>query len=128
MYWLTWFIPEARAERTVAAVPNAVNVCKSYFNFLRLPCAGDAGASAENSSIFGLISRIIVFILEISASVAVGFIIYAGFVLITASAVPEKAAEAKKILTYAIVGLVVISFAFVITTAIKSVIFGMSFT
>ncbi len=55
-------------------------------------------------------------------AVAVGFIIYGGITYITSSGDPQKAMKAKRILIYAIVGLVIVLLAFTIENFIGGAI------
>lgn len=108
-------VPIARAD----AVSNSFDVCK-YFDFLNVRCADNADGGQD---IYDLMTNIVNFILSIAASVALAMMVYAGFLLIFSSADPDKAQDAKKIITWAIVGLIIIMTAFIITTGIKEFIY-----
>lgn len=68
------------------------------------------------ANIFVFIGRLIQVFFGILGVVAVIIIMYAGFIWMTASGDPNKVATAKKILTNAIIGLIIIFMAFAIVT------------
>lgn len=73
------------------------------------------------SCIFPLMANIISWLLQFSGIVAVVLIIYAGIRLISSGGDPKQIEGAKKILTYAIMGLVLIFLSFAILTFIADI-------
>ena len=67
------------------------------------------------------------FLLEISASVALALLVYAGFLYISAAADPDQVKKARGIFTWSLIGLVLIMAAFLITSAVRAIIYGVSF-
>ncbi len=122
---MDWFIDTAHAA--VGGVQKSVNVCKSFFNFLGLPCS-DEGGTDTTSSVYGLIVRAVRFLLEISASVALALLVYAGYLYISAAADPDQAKKAKDIFMWSLIGLVIIMAAFLITSAVKAIVYGINFS
>ena len=117
-------IPSAWAAD--GGIPRKIDVCKSFFNFLRrIKCAGEG--DVVQSSIVGLFGSVVNFILGIAASVAMGFIVYAGFLLVLAAADPGQVQRARGIIMNAVFGLLVILSAFLITSAVKAIVYGIPF-
>lgn len=73
------------------------------------------------SCIFTVLQNIINAALILSAVVAVILIMYAGYQFVTSSGDKEKVDGARKRITYAIIGLVVIIFAFAIINLISQI-------
>lgn len=81
-----------------------------------------AKALGDNPTIFGLLNPIINNVLIVSGIFALLVIIFSGFNLISASGDKTKITQAQSMLTYAIVGLVVIASAFLITNLVMQLI------
>jgi len=124
MQLLHWLIPVANAA--TAAPHRRVNVCLSFFNFLHLPCAGP-GVDPTESSVAGLLARIITFLLSISATLCVVFIVYAGVLLIISAFDPEQRGKATKIMIGSTIGLTVTMTAFVVTSGVRAAAYYITF-
>jgi len=75
---------------------------------------------AQRFTSFGsLASDIILILTSIAGSLSIIFIIMAGIKFVTAGGDPKKMASATSTLTYAIIGLVVTTLAFVILRAVQ---------
>jgi hypothetical protein len=96
----------------------AVDLTKDY-----APAAALGGESATLST---LINPIIANVLIISGLLAFGTTLLAGFTFITAAGDKAKTAQAGQMLTYGIIGLVVVVAAFIVTR-IMGAIFGFKF-
>lgn len=76
----------------------------------------------DNPTIFGLLNPIINNVLIVSGIFALLVIIFSGFNLISAGGDKAKITQAQSMLTFAIVGLVVIASAFLITNIVLQLI------
>lgn len=72
--------------------------------------------SQTPSSVSQILSNIIIYILGFSAALAVLFVIIGGLRFIISSGDQTAANQAKKIILYAVLGLLIIIFSFVIVT------------
>jgi hypothetical protein len=95
--------------------------------------AQDFGVNAVNNGLAGslsmadprvLVGRIIQIVLSFLGTIALLLIIYAGFIWMTSSGDEEKIGKAKKILTNALIGLIIILSSWAITTFIISRLAG----
>ena len=68
----------------------------------------------DASGVLGTIAKIIVFLNGFIALVVVIMIIYAGFLILTGAGDEEKNDKAKKTISYALVGVVILIFSYVI--------------
>ncbi len=68
----------------------------------------------DSWSVLGIIAKIIVFLNGFLALVVMIMIIYAGFLVLTGAGDEEKNATAKKTITYAIIGVVILIFSYVL--------------
>lgn len=80
------------------------------------------------SSVTDIIIRVTNWVLGISGAVAVLFIIYGGILYITSAGNEKQADSAKKTLTVAIIGVIVILLSKVIITLVANTINGVSTT
>ncbi len=71
----------------------------------------------DTSIFFGTVVKIIIFLNGFIALITVIMIMYAGFLILTGSWDEEKSEKAKKTITYAIIGVLVILFSYVIYRA-----------
>ena len=83
------------------------------------PSAGNTGLP-NDTSLTGFIMKIINIALAIAGLIAVLFLIIGGFRYITSAGNEETAEQAKKIITNAIIGIVVIILSFVIVRVISN--------
>lgn len=68
----------------------------------------------DTGGAFGLIAKIIVFLNGFLALVVLIMIMYAGFLILTGGGDEEKSETAKKTITYAIIGIIILIFSYVI--------------
>jgi hypothetical protein len=80
--------------------------------------------STKISSLTGLVSAIIDWLLVLAGALAVIAIIYSGLMYITSGGDTAKAENAKKNLIWAIIGVVVIALALVIVNTVVNVVGG----
>jgi hypothetical protein len=66
------------------------------------------------------ITTIINYFLGMLGLVAVGFLIYAGVLMVTAGGAEEQVTKARKIIMYAVVGIVIILLSYTIVTFVSS--------
>lgn len=85
----------------------------------RTPEAGNTGLP-NDTSVSGFILKIINIALTVAGLIAVLFLIIGGFRYITSAGNEETAEQAKKIITNAIIGIVVIILSFVIVRVISN--------
>lgn len=91
-------------------------VVHAQFN---VPEAGQTGLP-NDTSISGIVTRIIQILLAVAGLIAVIFLIVGGFRYITAGGNEETAEAAKKTITNAIIGIVIIILSFVIVRVISN--------
>jgi hypothetical protein len=89
------------------------------FAQFQVPSAGGTGLP-NDTSLSGFILKIINYALAIAGLVAVLFLIIGGFRYITSAGNEETAEQAKKVITNAIIGIVVIILSFVIVRVISN--------
>lgn len=77
----------------------------------------DAFTSDFRSSVIGIINYILTFL----GLLAVGFIVYAGVLLVTDAGAEENVGKAKNIILYAVIGIVMILLSFAIVNVIIGV-------
>jgi cytochrome bd-type quinol oxidase subunit 2 len=66
------------------------------------------------------ITTLINYFLGILGLIAVGFLIYAGVLMVTAGGAEEQVTKARKIIMYAVVGIVIILLSYTIVTFVSS--------
>ena len=76
----------------------------------------------QSQTIFDLLTGILSFALTIGIPIAVGMIIYAGILFLTAGANPNAVGKAKSILLYAVIGLAIILIGKGFLTLIRSIL------
>ncbi len=76
--------------------------------------ASEAPAATAQGDLPSNVVRVINFFLGILGLVAVAFLIYAGVLMVTAGGNDEQVGKARKIITYAVVGIVIILLAYTI--------------
>jgi len=74
------------------------------------------------SSLEQLLEALISVVIILATPVIVFFVIYAGFLYVTARGNAEQVTQANRALTYAIIGAVIILGAFAITTIVKNLV------
>lgn len=79
----------------------------------------------DNQTVATIINKIITWALGFAGAIAVLFIIYGGFLYMTASGNKDRQDAAKKTLTYAIIGLIVVILSqFIVAFVIRNVSTG----
>jgi hypothetical protein len=91
--------------------------------FFDNPQGGTAPSAAAQGTLGQNITLIINYLLGILGLVAVAFLIYAGVLMVTAGGSEEQIGKARKIITYAVIGIVIILLSYTIVTFVTS-IFG----
>ena len=82
---------------------------------------GGAPPSATAQGTLGQnITTIINFFLGLLGLIAVAFLIYAGVLMVTAGGQEEQIGKAKKVITYAVIGIVIILLAYTIVQFVTS--------
>ncbi len=100
----------------IAAGGCGVNTDTTSDNYGKVtPC------TSTSQSVGGLIVKITNWVLGFGASIAILFIIYGGFLYLTAAGNEKQAESAKQTLTYAVIGLIVILLAYVIVSLVGNV-------
>lgn len=89
------------------------------FAQFQIPNAGGTGLP-NNSTATGIIMQIINIALAVAGLIAVLFLLIGGFRYITSAGNEETAEQAKKIITNAIIGIVIIILSFVIVRVISN--------
>jgi hypothetical protein len=87
------FLGFPRWYQYLQGIPDANNGCIPKFSAL--------------SDIWLIVAAIIDILLRIGALAAVGFVVYGGIQFITSQGEPDKAAQARKTITNALIGLVI---------------------
>lgn len=113
-------------------------ICLITFS-LAIPALGEATSlfglekaqqvpGIAKSSIPVFVGNIIKWVIGILGIILVGLIIYGGFVYMTSAGNEERVQLAKRILTYAIIGIVIIAAAFIITELVLNALLGGSYS
>lgn len=110
----------AKAAQVIALVlVFAVALAPVAFAQFQTPSSSGTGLP-NDTSLSGFIMKIINIALTIAGLIAVLFLIIGGFRYITSAGNEETAEQAKKIITNAIIGIVVIILSFVIVRVISN--------
>ena len=98
---------------TFFTVNNALAQGGSFFQ------RGTAPAAATQEELGQSITTIINYFLGLLGLVAVAFLIYAGILMVTAGGNDEQVTKARKIIMYAVVGIVIILLSYTIVTFVS---------
>lgn len=88
--------------------------------FFSNPNGGEAPAVAAQGTLGQNITSIINYFLGILGLIAVAFLIYAGVLMVTAGGDEGQIEKARKIITYAVIGIVIILLSWTIVTFVTS--------
>lgn len=94
----------------------AVSAFAQSSSFFDNPAGVQAPNAAAQGTLTTNVTQIINFFLGILGLVAVAFLIYAGVLMVTAGGNDEQVGKARKIITYAVVGIVIILLSWTIVT------------
>lgn len=90
------------------------------------PCGVPGGppciAPGDKNQVFTLINKIFTFFLWIIITITTLYLLYAAFLYVTAKGDPEKANNAKQIIIYAVIGLVVAALAYTVPSIVQSIL------
>lgn len=110
-----------KASSLVAALvlfgQNAMAQSASFFDN---PQGGAAPSAAAQGTLGQNITLIINYFLGILGLISVGFLIFAGIMMVTAGGDDAQITKARKIITYAVVGIIVILLSWTIVTFVSS--------
>jgi len=84
------------------------------------PQGGTAPNVAAQGTLGANVTTIINYLLGILGLVAVAFLIYAGILMVTAGGAEEQVTKARKIIMYAVAGIVIILLSYTIVTFVSS--------
>lgn len=84
------------------------------------PQGGTAPSAAAQGTLGQNITTIINYFLGILGLIAVAFLIYAGVLMVTAGGAEEQVTKARKIIMYAVIGIVIILLSYTIVTFVSS--------
>ena len=111
-------------KRTTGAIFMASLFANQAFaqstGFFDNPQGGTAPNVAAQGTLGSNITTIINYFLGILGLVAVGFLIYAGILMVTAGGAEEQVTKARKIIMYAVAGIVIILLSYTIVTFVTS--------
>jgi uncharacterized membrane protein YjgN (DUF898 family) len=100
---VTQFAADACTEKGISIIP-------SWYHYVdrSVDATGRCGLNFKFPDDLGLVGlAIIEILLRLGAIVAVGYIIYAGFMYMTSQGEPDKAKNAQQMITNAVIGLVI---------------------
>ena len=100
-----------------ATVTNAFAQSAAFFDN---PQGGTAPSATAQGTLGQNVTLIINYLLGILGLVAVAFLIYAGVLMVTAGGNDDQIGKARKIITYAVVGIVIILLSWTIVTFVTS--------
>lgn len=115
-------------KKTFAPITGAALMAFFYANnamassgaFFDNPQGGAAPSVAAQGTLGQNITLIINYFLGLLGLVAVGFLIYAGILMVTAGGNDEQVTKARKVIMYAVVGIVIILLSYTIVTFVTS--------
>ena len=105
---------------TVMALFYANSALAQSGGFWDNPQGGTPPNVAAQGTLGQNVTRIINYFLGLLGLVAVGFLIYAGVLMVTAGGNEEQVGKARKIITYAVIGIVIILLSYTIVTFVSS--------
>ena len=105
---------------TVALGMFATNAFAQSASFFDNPQGGAAPSAAAQGTLGQNITLIINYFLGILGLIAVAFLIYAGILMVTAGGNDEQIGKARKVITYAVIGIVIILLSWTIVTFVTS--------
>jgi hypothetical protein len=108
------------APACLASLQDAFNVQDGGTDDPLDKAASEAGYDVSQTSVNPIIQTVIQVALSFLGVIFLILMIYGGFLWMTASGNEEKAGKAKKILTAAIIGLIIVIGAYAITTLVMS--------
>ncbi len=116
-----------RSFLAASALLTGINTAFGQGNALNPPCIPGLPCNTDTSKqgVQNLIVRIIVFVLDFLALIAVVFVIIAGIRLIVSQGEEEQKEKAKKTILYVIIGLIVVLFARVIVSFFTTTVPGL---
>jgi len=88
--------------------------------FFDNPQTGPAPSAAAQGTLGQNITQIINFFLGLLGLIAVAFLIYAGVLMVTAGGNEETVGKARKVITYAVIGIVIILLSYTVVTFVTS--------
>ena len=98
-------------------INNALAQGSSFFDN---PQTGAAPNIAAQGTLGQNVTNIINFFLGLLGLIAVAFLIYAGVLMVTAGGNDEQVGKAKKIITYSVIGIIIILLSYTIVTFVTS--------
>lgn len=109
------FITKISASVAVASlfVNNALAQGAAFFE------KGSAPAAVTQQDFATSITTIINYFLGLLGLIAVAFLIYAGVLMVTAGGNDEQVTKARKIITYAVVGIIIILLSYTIVSFVS---------
>ncbi len=111
----------ARGSATVgASVLFASQALAQGSAFFDNPQTGAAPNVVAQGTLGQNVTNIINFFLGLLGLIAVAFLIYAGVLMVTAGGNDEQVGQAKKVITYAVIGIVIILLSYTIVTFVTS--------
>lgn len=99
---------------------SVTNAFAQSANFFDNPQGGTAPNATAQGTLGQNITTILNYFLGILGLVAVAFLIYAGVLMVTAGGNDEQIGKARKIITYAVIGIVIILLSWTIVTFVAS--------
>jgi len=99
---------------------TATNAFAQSAAFFDNPQGGAAPSAAAQGTLGQNVTLILNYFLGILGLVAVAFLIYAGVLMVTAGGNDEQVGKARKIITYAVIGIVIILLSWTIVTFVAS--------
>ena len=87
---------------------TTVNALAAGGGFWNNPQTGAPPTSVSQDTIGGSITNLINYFIGILGLISVAFLIYAGVLMVTAGGDEEQVGKSKKIITFAVIGLVII--------------------
>lgn len=92
-------------------------------HFLTASIQGTVSPNGTDSSITEIITRILNdYLIPLAAILAVGFVMYGGFLYITSAGDPAKTDKAKKTLMWAILGVILVVLSLLIVKSLDSIL------
>lgn len=116
MLFLSLFVGTFVSSQTYAATPTPTGWCPSFW------CGTSSGGISGTDKVNVLIKNTISSLFTVAGVVVLAYIIWAGFIFMTSGGESEKKEKAQKQIIAAVIGLLIIVFAYAIVNIVEGIL------